>query len=541
MSVILDNLDKDKQLGVEYQEQFINEIIIDKRFADDILPLVKPQHFNNENLRSLINIISNFHLKYNQTPNYLELESEVKRLVKNDLNRDIQLDLILKLKNSKTSSKYVQDISSDFLYQQNMIEAILQINKIASKFDSSAYPKMQDILSKALLQNNRQDIGTYLFDGLEHVYEPDYRKPMPLGLPGLDYILNGGVARGELMIVIAPLGTGKTTMSTFVANKLMMNNYKVVQMFFEDTEQQIRQKHAACLHKIKIQELPQHKEKCLALDIEYKELFGSNLILKKFHSGKTYISTLRNYLNKLKSIGFIPDFIILDYLDKLTPEKNERFASKYEAQDEIVNQLESLCDEFNIACLTMIQSNRNGINNDNVQVKDSGGSISRAQIGHIVATLSKSTDQATSNIATLKIEKSRVGTAPWSFEDIVYNNSMVNIEIPLELGKENITGLSLNMKKEYGISSSDFINESKQSIAKKNNFSLNNEEINENDKTPLDIETETKNNIKKLNNVIGLNAIVNKIDDVGVKVDKFNQTDLEIGELEREFLSKKDE
>ena len=49
MSVILDNLDKDKQLGVEYQEQFINEIIIDKRFADDILPLVKPQHFNNEN------------------------------------------------------------------------------------------------------------------------------------------------------------------------------------------------------------------------------------------------------------------------------------------------------------------------------------------------------------------------------------------------------------------------------------------------------------------------------------------------------------
>jgi hypothetical protein len=118
---------------------------------------------------------------------------------------------------------------------------------------------------------------------------------------------------------------------------------------------------------------------------------------------------------------------------------------------------------------------------------------------------------------------------------------MVNIEIPLELGKENITGLSLNMKKEYGISTSDFINESKQSIAKKNNFSLNNEEINENDKTPLDIETETKNNIKKLNNVIGLNVSVNKIDDVGVKVDKFNQSDLEIGDLERDFLSKKNE
>ena len=41
--------------------------------------------------------------------------------------------------------------------------------------------------------------------------------------------------------------------------------------------------------------------------------------------------------------------------------------------------------------------------------------------------------------------------------------------------------------------------------------------------------------------MIGLNVNVNKIDDVGVKVDKFNQTDLEIGELEREFLSKKDE
>jgi replicative DNA helicase len=536
MSVILDNLDKDKQLGVEYQEQFINEIIIDKRFADDIIPLVKPEHFNNENLRSLVSIIINFHLKYNQTPSYVELESEVKRVVNNTLNCDVQLDLISKLKNTKTTSKYVQDISSDFLYQQNMIEAILKINKIASKFDSSSYPKMQEILSKALLQNNRQDIGTYLFDGLECVYEPDYRKPMPLGLPGLDYVLNGGLARGELMIVIAPLGTGKTTMSTYVANKLMLNNNKVIQMFFEDTEQQIRQKHAACLHKIKIQDLPNHKDKCIELDKDYKELFGSNLILKKFHSGKTYVSTIRNYLNKVKSIGFMPDFIVLDYLDKITPEKNERFASKYEAQDEIVNQVEALCDEFNIACLTMIQSNRNGINNENVQVKDSGGSISRAQIGHIVATLSKSTEQASANIATLKIEKSRVGTAPWVFEDIRYNNSMVNIEIPLELGKENLNGLGLTLKKEHGITTDEFLKEAKKSIAKKNNFNLATN-ISEEDKTPSEIEIEIKKNSIDYVETPIINVDITKTDDIGNKILKINHSDFELGDLEKQFLN----
>lgn len=265
-------------------------------------------------------------------------------------------------------------------------------------------------------------------------------------------------------------------------------------------------------------------------------MFGSNLILKKFHSGKTYVSTIRNYLNKVKSIGFMPDFIVLDYLDKITPEKNERFASKYEAQDEIVNQVEALCDEFNIACLTMIQSNRNGINNENVQVKDSGGSISRAQIGHIVATLSKSTEQASANIATLKIEKSRVGTAPWVFEDIRYNNSMVNIEIPLELGKENLNGLGLTLKKEHGISSDEFLKETKKNIAKKNNFNLASN-ISEDDKTVSDIELELKKN--NIDYVQTPTIIVDhvKTDDIGEKISKINHSDFELGDLEKEFLN----
>ena len=56
MSVILDNLDKDKQLGVEYQEQFINEIIIDKNTLNKIEQITNRNDFILRKISSTINL-----------------------------------------------------------------------------------------------------------------------------------------------------------------------------------------------------------------------------------------------------------------------------------------------------------------------------------------------------------------------------------------------------------------------------------------------------------------------------------------------------
>ena len=46
----------------------------------------------------------------------------------------------------------------------------------------------------------------------------DFRDPIPLGINGIDNILDGGLAKGEIGVFLAPTGVGKTTVLTKVAN-----------------------------------------------------------------------------------------------------------------------------------------------------------------------------------------------------------------------------------------------------------------------------------------------------------------------------------
>ena len=60
------------------------------------------------------------------------------------------------------------------------------------------------------LQVGEIDKGqTDIFDNLDTVLDEDYRHPIPMGIPGIDRLLKGGLARGEIGVILAPTGVGK--------------------------------------------------------------------------------------------------------------------------------------------------------------------------------------------------------------------------------------------------------------------------------------------------------------------------------------------
>ena len=131
-----------------------------------------------------------------------------------------------------------------------------------------------------------------VFHNLEEVLKDDFRHPVPTGLDGIDNLLNGGLAKGEIGVILAPTGVGKTTMLTRFANTAFNMGYNVLQIFFEDNPKIIQRKHFTCWTGISPDELSSNKEEVLSKADEMKKN-GGKMILKKLPSDENTMTQIK--------------------------------------------------------------------------------------------------------------------------------------------------------------------------------------------------------------------------------------------------------
>ena len=260
---------------------------------------------------------------------------------------------------------------------------------------------------------------------MEKLLEDDYRHPLPTGIDGLDNILNGGLAKGEIGVILAPTGVGKTTMLTRFANTSYNMGYNVLQIFFEDNPKIIQRKHFTCWTGIPNDELSKHKETVLDKADEMKKT-GGKLILKKLPSDEMTILQIKNQVRKIISEGTKIDILLIDYIDCILPDR--AFNDEWKGEGSVMRKFEAMCHELNIAGWTATQGNRSSISSDVVTTDQMGGSIKKAQVGHVIISVAKTLQQKEMGLATIAIVKSRLGKDGIIFENCKFDNSTLEID-----------------------------------------------------------------------------------------------------------------
>src|SRR5690606_4617932 len=144
---------------------------------------------------------------------------------------------------SLNDSEFVQNMAMKFCKQQELKKSVHEIQEIIDKGDLDSYDECEEILKRALEIGSDKDAGIDVFYDIEDVLRSDFREPIPTGIEGLDDKMNGGLSKGELGVILAPFGVGKTTMITKIANEAYNLGYNVLQIFFEDIPKVIQRKH----------------------------------------------------------------------------------------------------------------------------------------------------------------------------------------------------------------------------------------------------------------------------------------------------------
>ena len=415
-------------LGYKFQQELINQILhpANKKFSDRIIDIVHAKYFDNEYFRLIIVTIKDYYERFEKMPAWDTLETVLKLEIKDTVTQDYIFEITKEIRDLTVEDwEFVQEESINFCRQQELKKAINQITDINEEGNFEDYERCSEILKEALSVGSEKDDGVSISDSWDSVLDDDYRNPIPTGITGIDEITDGGISKGELAVVLAPYGVGKTTVLTKIANSAYNDGKNVLQIIFEDMPKVIKRKHAACWTGINLNELSDNQE-ILAEEVKKRTNRENDLVIKKFTSEGVTINTIRTYVRHLISTGFKPDVIILDYIDCVESVKN--FSDSWNAEGNVMRAFETMLVEYDMVGWTAVQGNRSSISSDVVTGDQMGGSIKRAQIGHFIISVAKTLPQKEAGLATIAVLKSRFGKDGIIYENCTFDNGTVFID-----------------------------------------------------------------------------------------------------------------
>ena len=414
-------------LGFSFQQSLIKAIIEDKKYGETIIDVLESKFFDNSSFKFIMENTKELYKAYNKIPDYNTLAQKIMAEGGNKDSSKVHVDTLEAIKNNESQIEYVKDTALNFCKQQNLKRELKSVQSIIESGEFEAYNKIEEIIQKALQVGISNDETTDVFHDIDAALEQDFRQPIPTGIVGIDNLLKGGLGLGELGVVLAPTGTGKTTLLTKFANTAYNLGLNVVQIFFEDNPGNIKRKHYTIWSEIAPDQQPEFRDMVKEKVEEAQTRSKGSLKLLKLASDNVTVSEIKNKIRKMNSDGIKVDLLVLDYVDCISSDKSTN-GEEWKGEGSVMRSLESMTSEFEMAIWTATQGNRESISSEVVTGDQMGGSIKKAQVGHVIITVAKSLQQKELNLATIAITKSRIGKDGVVFENCKFNNEMLEID-----------------------------------------------------------------------------------------------------------------
>jgi len=452
-------------LGSNFQLQLLNQIVVDKEFGRSIIQVLDTNYFDNKYFKLIVQMTKEYFVKYDHVPTFETLEQITKSEIQQELAVKIVLDTIVKVKEAPIEgSLFVQEKAMKFCKQQELQKAITKAQKVIDGGEFENYDTLEELVREALQIGTREDGMLDVFSNLDDVLNEDFRHPIPMGIPGIDRLLKGGLAKGEIGVILAPTGVGKSTFLTKISNHAFNLGYNVLQIFFEDNPKIIQRKHITLWTKVHPDEMNNRKDEIIVKVKDIQEKMPNRLVLEKLPSDTMTMTQIKNLIRKKVADGIKIDMVLLDYIDCVVPEKN--LGDEWKSEGSVMRGFEAMCHEMNLVGWTATQGNRSSISSEVVTTDQMGGSIKKAQVGHVIISVAKTLQQKEMKLATIAITKSRIGDDGVVFENCKFDNGLLDIDV-----ESSMTFLGLEDKKEEGNRQriKDLLEKRKQREEQKNN------------------------------------------------------------------------
>jgi replicative DNA helicase len=413
-----DNL---SEYGHTFQTKVISSLISDRGFLQQTSDLLEPAYFESQANNWLVDKILKYHTQYKSAPTP-EVFKSLLVPVEDKLLRTSIVDGLkeaLRLQNSP-DLEYVKNETIEFCKNQKMKVAILESVDLlkAGKFDA-----IKKKVDSALKAGADKDVGHEYKDHIEERYSEGARNCVATNWDVINDIMSGGLAGGELGVVVAPAGGGKSWGLINVAANAVKQGKTVIYYTLELNAFYVGRRIDAYLTKIPFQNLQEeHSRERIQ---EAMEGLEGNLIIKYYPTRTASITTITSHIEKCISQGKKPDMIVLDYADLIRPSKA---GDKRLELNDIYEDLRGVAGEYDIPIWTASQANRSATEEDVIEGNKVSESYNKVMVCDFIMSLSRKLNDKIGGTGRWHIIKNRFGPDGMTFPSKI-NTMTGHIEI----------------------------------------------------------------------------------------------------------------
>ena len=200
------------KFGKSFQEDLCHMILNDRPFADQMFEVLDINFLELKHLRVFIQKIQDYRKRYGVHPTSkimlsvirtgLDSEPEsVKTRIRDYYAR------VLANGQEPDAVEYIKDTALDFCKKQKLKGALI---KSVELIKSSSFDEVSKVIDDALKLGSDNTMGYDYIADFEARFLKKARDPVTTGWADIDDISKGGLGKGELGVVVAPTGAGKS-------------------------------------------------------------------------------------------------------------------------------------------------------------------------------------------------------------------------------------------------------------------------------------------------------------------------------------------
>lgn len=401
--------------GTSFQSKIISSLLTDVKFTKQIIDILEVSYFDTDSNKFLVKSIKDYFVKYKSQPTMESIKIMVDE-VENDVLKVAIVDSLRGAWQHREDPdlEFVKEKTLEFCKNQIVKNAIMESVEL---LETQQYDEIKVIIDKAMTAGMERDIGHEYLTGFEERMTKQARETLPTGWDSVNDLMDGGLAGGELGVIVAPAGIGKSWTLQAIGTHAMKKGLTVIHYTLELNAAYVGLRYDCIISGQPTGNLQYYKD-----DVQRAiDKLKGNLVIKYYPTRTASVNTITAHLQQCELQGIKPDLVIVDYADIM--KSTQHFKEKRHQIGHVYEELRGMAGEFDVPIWTASQANRSSLEEDVIGAEKVSEDYSKVMTADFVMSMSRKVEDKIANTGRFHVIKNRFGPDGITFPATINTNT----------------------------------------------------------------------------------------------------------------------